>query len=148
MEVSGQLYNPAALHTGKEPLVPIGWEAGWDPESFWTRWWREKFPAPAGNRTLEPRSSGPYPALYRLSYHGSPYVSVVIVKLHWNGEKRWHLTRPPTRCQQFIRPLTHSLSHSHVSSQLLTLIHSLILSFKHSLADIPIHLFIRSLTRT
>jgi hypothetical protein len=29
--------------------------ARWTPEPFWTRWWREKFPALAGNRTLEPR---------------------------------------------------------------------------------------------
>jgi hypothetical protein len=26
------------------------------------RWWREKFPAPAGNRNLEPRSSSSYPS--------------------------------------------------------------------------------------
>jgi hypothetical protein len=59
MEVSGQLHAPAALPPGKNSLVPIGQEAGWAPEPFWTRWWREKFPAPAGNRTLEPRSSSP-----------------------------------------------------------------------------------------
>jgi hypothetical protein len=29
------------------------------PEPFWTRWCREKFPPPAGNRTPEPRSSSP-----------------------------------------------------------------------------------------
>jgi len=37
MEVSGQLHAPAALPPGKEPLVPIGYEAGWAPEPFWTR---------------------------------------------------------------------------------------------------------------
>jgi hypothetical protein len=36
MEMSGQLYAPAALLTGKEPLVPIGLEVGWAPESVWT----------------------------------------------------------------------------------------------------------------
>jgi hypothetical protein len=36
MEVSGQLYAPATLPTRKEPLVPIGLEAGWGPEPFWT----------------------------------------------------------------------------------------------------------------
>jgi hypothetical protein len=41
----------------KEPLVPIGYEARWAPEPVWTRCWREKFSAPAGNRTLEPRAS-------------------------------------------------------------------------------------------
>jgi hypothetical protein len=38
MEVSGQLHAPAALPPGKGPLVPIGQEAGWAPEPFWTRW--------------------------------------------------------------------------------------------------------------
>jgi hypothetical protein len=51
MEMSGQLHAPAALPLGKEPLVPIGQEAGWAPEPFWTRWFREKFPAPTGNLT-------------------------------------------------------------------------------------------------
>jgi len=40
MEVSGQLQVSAALRTEKEPLVPIGYEAGW---------WRKIYPAPAGN---------------------------------------------------------------------------------------------------
>jgi hypothetical protein len=51
MEVSGQIHDPATLPPRKEPLVPIGWEAGWVLEPVWTRWWREKFPASAG---LEP----------------------------------------------------------------------------------------------
>jgi hypothetical protein len=38
MEVSGQLHALVALPTGKEPLVPIGKEAGWAPEPVWTRW--------------------------------------------------------------------------------------------------------------
>jgi hypothetical protein len=50
---------PTALPTGKEHSVPIEWEAGWAPEPFWTRWWREKFPSSASNRTLEPRSFSP-----------------------------------------------------------------------------------------
>jgi hypothetical protein len=54
MEMSGQLHTLATLYPGKEPLVPIGYEAGWAPEPFWMRWWREKFPAPNRNRTLEP----------------------------------------------------------------------------------------------
>jgi hypothetical protein len=52
MMVSGQLYAPAALLQGKKLLVPIVYEAEWAPEPVWTRWRREKFPAPAGNLTL------------------------------------------------------------------------------------------------
>jgi hypothetical protein len=36
MEVNGQLHAPATLLPGKEPLVSIGNEAGWAPESVWT----------------------------------------------------------------------------------------------------------------
>jgi hypothetical protein len=42
---------PAALPPRKEPLVTNGQEVEWAPEPVWTRWWREKFPAPAGART-------------------------------------------------------------------------------------------------
>jgi hypothetical protein len=41
----------ATLPPGKEPPVPVGYEAGWAPEPVWTRHRREKFPAPVGNRT-------------------------------------------------------------------------------------------------
>jgi len=46
--VSGKLHALAAL-TPKEPLVPIGQEAGWVPEPVWSWCQREKFPAPTGN---------------------------------------------------------------------------------------------------
>jgi len=36
---------------GEDSPVPIWYEAGWAPESVWTRWIRENVPAPAGNRT-------------------------------------------------------------------------------------------------
>jgi hypothetical protein len=42
MEVSGQLHDTAALPPGKELPVPIGYEAGWAPESVWLRWRRQK----------------------------------------------------------------------------------------------------------
>jgi len=42
MEVSGQLHGPAVLPPGKEPLVPIGYEAEWTPEPVRTQWRREK----------------------------------------------------------------------------------------------------------
>jgi hypothetical protein len=51
--VSGQLHAPAALPPAKEPRVPIGEEAGWAPEPVWVWWKIVKFPAPAGNRTLD-----------------------------------------------------------------------------------------------
>jgi hypothetical protein len=41
MEVSGQLHAPAALPPGKEPFVPIGYEAGW-PQSLSGRGDEEK----------------------------------------------------------------------------------------------------------
>jgi hypothetical protein len=44
MEVSGQLHAPTALSSRKEAPVPIGQEAGWDPEPFRTRERREKIP--------------------------------------------------------------------------------------------------------
>jgi hypothetical protein len=37
----GQLYAPAALSLGKEPPVPIGWEAMWAPKPVWNTWRRE-----------------------------------------------------------------------------------------------------------
>jgi hypothetical protein len=43
---SGKHHDPAAL-----PAVPIGWEAGWDPEPVWTLWRKEKSLPPAGNQT-------------------------------------------------------------------------------------------------
>jgi len=38
MEVSSQLHASAVLTPGKDPSVSIGQEAGWTPESIWTRW--------------------------------------------------------------------------------------------------------------
>jgi hypothetical protein len=36
MEVSGQLRASAALPTGREPPVPVGYEVVWTPETVWT----------------------------------------------------------------------------------------------------------------
>jgi len=49
MEVNNQLHSTAALPSEKEPSVPVGYEAEWDPEPVWTRWRREKFPIPTEN---------------------------------------------------------------------------------------------------
>jgi hypothetical protein len=49
MGVSGHLRAPAALPPVKAP-VPMGWEAGWAPESSWIIWRREGSLASAGNR--------------------------------------------------------------------------------------------------
>jgi hypothetical protein len=45
------------------PLYPQG-KSSWYPfgKRLGGRWWREKFPAPAGNRTLQHRSSNLYPS--------------------------------------------------------------------------------------
>jgi len=41
--VSGQFHALAAFHSGKEPLIPIGWMVGWVSKPVWTWWQREKF---------------------------------------------------------------------------------------------------------
>jgi hypothetical protein len=51
MEVSGLLHVLATLTPGKEPPIPIGYEARWAPELVWTLWRRKKILAPSGNRT-------------------------------------------------------------------------------------------------
>jgi hypothetical protein len=56
MEANGQLHALDALPPEKEPLVPIGWEAGWTPKTVWTRWRRDKIPANARNRTTVAQS--------------------------------------------------------------------------------------------
>jgi hypothetical protein len=48
-----------AFPPGKEPLVPIGQEAGWAPEPVWTQRLEENSFAPAGNRTPIAGSSSP-----------------------------------------------------------------------------------------
>jgi hypothetical protein len=52
MEVSGQLHALATMTPGKEPPVPIGYEAGSAPEPVWTLWGKEKS-CTAGNRTRD-----------------------------------------------------------------------------------------------
>jgi hypothetical protein len=44
-------FMPLILPSGKEPSIPVGWEAGWALEPVWTRWRRSKLPAHTGNRT-------------------------------------------------------------------------------------------------
>jgi hypothetical protein len=52
MEVSGELRALVALPSGKESLVPIGWEAGWASELVLMLWSREKSLIPVVNQTL------------------------------------------------------------------------------------------------
>jgi hypothetical protein len=51
MEVSCQHHAPAALPRWETASLPIGQEAGWDPDPVWTWWLREynPFTALAGN---------------------------------------------------------------------------------------------------
>jgi hypothetical protein len=51
MEMGGQLHNPATLAPGKEPQVPLGYEAECTPDAVQTLQRREKSLAPAGNWT-------------------------------------------------------------------------------------------------
>lgn len=51
MEVTDQLYAPAALPLGENPTVLIEDEAAWATESVWTLWSREKPLVPTGNWT-------------------------------------------------------------------------------------------------
>jgi hypothetical protein len=44
--VSDQLHVSAALPPGKEPLVLIGYEAGWAPEPIWTKRSENSYPHP------------------------------------------------------------------------------------------------------
>jgi hypothetical protein len=59
MEVCGQLLAPAALPPGKEPPVPIRYEAGWAAQPVLTLWRKDKSLAKAGNRTpaVQPAAS-------------------------------------------------------------------------------------------
>jgi hypothetical protein len=57
MEVNGQLHAPAALTTGKEPLVPIGWEAVLDAVV------KKKIPSP--RQESNPRTSIVQPVAQR-----------------------------------------------------------------------------------
>jgi hypothetical protein len=51
MEVSGQLYSPAALPLRKEAPVTIGEEDGWASEPVWTLWSKEKSLRPVEKET-------------------------------------------------------------------------------------------------
>jgi hypothetical protein len=66
--VGGQLYIPAALPPGKQPVTHLigGWVG---PRASLDTAVRRKFPAPAGTRT--PQSSSPQLSTIPLSYPGS-----------------------------------------------------------------------------
>jgi hypothetical protein len=76
-------FTPRPLYLqGRSPWYPLDRRLG-GSQSRSGRGGEEKFPASAGYRTLEPRSSSPSPALYRLSYHGSRgKLSLGITKHH------------------------------------------------------------------
>jgi hypothetical protein len=50
MEVGGQIHVSTTLSLGKQPLIPIGQETGFDSEQVWTLWRRQKKKSLAGNR--------------------------------------------------------------------------------------------------
>jgi hypothetical protein len=55
MEVSGLLHGTVASPPGKEPPIPIGKEAEWTRQPFWTPWRMEKSVDSAANE-LQPSS--------------------------------------------------------------------------------------------
>jgi hypothetical protein len=57
-------FTPPSLYPHcKSPWFPLERRLGGPPEPFWTRWWREKFPAFAGIRS--PDHPARSPELYR-----------------------------------------------------------------------------------
>jgi hypothetical protein len=77
------------------PLYPQGKGGGWAPEPFWTRWWREKFPAPAGTRT--PDNAGRSPELFRFPVKiqvdvSKDYAAFIfrVTSVSYHGTKRRH----------------------------------------------------------
>jgi hypothetical protein len=66
LEVNGQLHASTTLPLGKEPPVPIGWEAGWTPEPVWTTW--RKFMTLPGLELRPFSRPARSHSLYRLRY--------------------------------------------------------------------------------
>jgi hypothetical protein len=67
---------PYVFTSGKESPVPIGYEAGWAPESVWMLWRGEKSLAPVGNRTRIPQAPSPYPISSYETYYSRMAYSV------------------------------------------------------------------------
>jgi len=59
MEISDQLYVPAAYLGGKNTPVPVNRKFEWAPEAVWTPGKRENCLARAGNTTTTPAPSSP-----------------------------------------------------------------------------------------
>jgi hypothetical protein len=74
----------ATLPPGKEPLLPLGYEAGWTTEPVWTRWWREKFSVPVGIRTPDHPACSPalyhwaIPAIYLTTKVGEKQITIFL----------------------------------------------------------------------
>jgi hypothetical protein len=63
--------QPAASLPGKQPSVPIKYQARWAPEAIWPLW-RGKYPfAPAGIRTQTPKSSARHYVYSAIMSHGT-----------------------------------------------------------------------------
>jgi hypothetical protein len=66
-------------------MIPIGSEAGWEPEPVWTLWNGEESLAPADNRTtvsqqFVPRYSDELSRLYSPEYKSSPFLILLLRK--------------------------------------------------------------------
>jgi hypothetical protein len=72
-----------ALPPGKEPLVPIGQEAGWAPEPVWMQRLEEKFSTSVGDRTPVVQSAVRH---YWLSYGSGSWLIVCVFCCHFDGK--------------------------------------------------------------
>jgi hypothetical protein len=61
--MNGQLNALADLCPGKEPSLPIRWEAGRAPEPVWTTW-REEKSCPYQDSNSEPSTNQPIASCY------------------------------------------------------------------------------------
>jgi hypothetical protein len=120
MEVSGQLPAPTTLPPGKEPPVSIGEEAGWAPETVWTRWWREKFPAP--HRESNPRTPIVQPVAQRYTDWAIAALTVqlvpvvIFVQRHWLQRRTASLRYVCVCVCVYTHARTHARTRTHTYS--------------------------------
>jgi len=101
--VSSQLHFPAALPPGKQPLLSIGQEARWAPESVWMRWEsKNSIIAPAENwiPIVQPVAQSPIPTELP-QFHQKHWKHRTCVVLSNNSTflSRNNVSLPKTHCK-------------------------------------------------